>query len=172
MRKIIFIAIAATLLFSATAFAASKIAVVNVPQVLGTSQPAMEVKAQLEASVKKYQDILRAKAVEIRDLQAKREKQKKILKPEALESMDKDIREKAFKYKESQKEYDAKLKEQQAELKRPMYVMLEKVIDSYAAKNGYDIVVNEVPGVLYVSKNNDITAAVIQEFNKAWKTKK
>jgi len=172
MRKIIFIAIAATLLFSATAFAASKIAVVNVPKVLGTSQPALDVKAKLESSVKKYQQILRTKAIEIRDLQTKREKQKKILKPEALESMDKEIREKAFKYKESQKEFDAKIKEQQAQLKRPLYQVLEKVIDQYATKNGFDIVVNEVPSVLYVSKTNDITAAVIQEFNKAWKAKK
>lgn len=171
MKKIILSVFVISLFLTSPVWAEQKIGFVNLPEVLSKAEPAKQVNEQRVTYKKDLQDQLRTKGKEIQDLQMQREKQKKMLKPEALEEMDRKIREKMFRFNEDQKKAETKLKEKQNELSKPVLDLLGKVIDSYGEKNGFTAIFNKIQ-MPFVNDAADVTQDIIKELNKAWKNRK
>lgn len=171
MKKIIIAAFFVCILCATPALAAQKIGFVNLPEVLVKAEPAKQVSEKRAALKKKLQSKLLAERKAIQEMQIQREKQKKMLKPEALEDMDRKIRERMFRFNESQKKAEAELKEKQNEMSEPVLTLLGKVIDEYGKKNGYTAILNKLQ-IPFVADSADLTADIIKELNAAWKNKK
>ncbi|WP_187170364.1 OmpH family outer membrane protein [Salidesulfovibrio onnuriiensis] len=171
MKKIIISAVLACVLFATPALAAQKFGFVNLPEVLVKAEPAKQVSEKRAALKKKLQNKLLAERKAIQEMQIQREKQKKMLKPEALEEMDRKIRERMFRFNEDQKKAEAELKEEQNKMSEPVLTLLGKVIDEYGKKNGYTAIFNKLQ-MPFVADSADVTPEIIKELNNAWKNKK
>ncbi len=171
MKRIILITAIAIVLSATSAFAAQKFGFVNVPEVLLKSEPGKSAAQKGLAIKKELQEKLLSERKAIKDMQVQREKQKTMLKPEALEELDRKIRERMFRFNEDQKRAGTELKEKQNALTNPVFETLGKVIEDYGTKNGYTAIFNKTQ-MPFVSKSADVTPSIIKELNNAWKNKK
>lgn len=168
MRKIIFSLVMVAVLCSANAYASQKIGFFSLKEVLTTSEPAVQATEKRNAYMKKVQADLMKERKEIQEMQVQREKQKAMLKPDALEEMDRKIRERVFKARENQKQAQSDMKEKQQQWTQPVLEKLGVVVENYAKKEGYTAIFDRDRGY-YVAPGADITDKIIQELNKAWK---
>lgn len=108
---------------------------------------------KLEASIKKLGEQLAAKTP------AMSEKAKNDLE----DQYQRELRDRERFLKDAQEE----LRKKEATLIKPIRDDLDKIIDEYGRKNNIDLILDvKAPGVIYASDRIDITAAILDLYNK------
>lgn len=176
MRKFLALALFLTLLPS-LAFAAGagtvKIAVFDPSEALKNSEPGAEAIKQLEAKLKPESDRIEKQRKDFIKMQEDFQKQAFALAPEARQDKERELRRKEFELTEAVRMFqNAANREQNSKLSEIQRV-LGDVVNEYCVKNGITLLMAKVPGITYYNEpSTDVTKALAQELNRAWKTRK
>ena len=143
--------------------AAGKIGVANPMRLSNQSVPGKEAEKQLTAMFSKEREQL--------------EKQGAALNKQAAALSEKARNERAQKIQKQAQELDTKgtaytqrLSRVQQAINSQLNEVLRAACESYAKKNGYDMIVDGTV-VMFYTTANDVTDELIEEVNKIWKSK-
>jgi outer membrane protein len=154
------------------AFAADKIGIVNVREVMMRSDAGKASEDDFKKSVEEKKAVVQKKETELRKMKDNIEKQRSVLTPQAQQ-------EKEMAYQVEFREYERLIKDTQEELQMKDQFLTSKlvpevvkVIRAIGEREKYTVIFEAFqPGIYYGAKGNDITEKVIAEFNKAYKKK-
>ncbi len=154
------------------AFAAEKIGIVNVREVMMRSDAGKANEEEFKKSVDEKKALVQKKENDLKKIKDNIEKQRSILTPQALQ-------EKEMNYEVEFREYERLLKDTREELQMKDQFLtsklvpeIVKVIRAIGEKEKYTVILEAYqPGVYYGAKANDITDKVVVEFNKSYKGK-
>lgn len=169
MKKLFLVfAFAIAAVFSANA---QKVGFINTDSVLLAIPEYQTAIAQLDSQAEKYKNQLDQELQIIDRLYNSYQSQKSYLSTSQRTSIENDIVSKEQQLKAKQEQYfgqDGVMAKQSETLLSPIRDKVSKAISSYAASNGYsmivDIAVNN--GIVYKRESDDITSAIIKSFNK------
>jgi len=155
------------LLVSFSAFAETKIAVVNIQKIITSIKEGKTVMKQLEKAFKKKQKELKAEEGTIKKLQKDYQKQSLVLSDKAKLKKETEIRSKIQALQKKTMDYQKGIQKQEAQLKKPILEKLKPVIDqvSKAEKVAMTFEVTASP-LVYAESKVDITDAVIKAYDK------
>ncbi len=150
--------------------AAGKIGVANPMRLSGQSDPGKEAEKQLAAMFGKEREQLEKQGADLN-------KQAEDLRKQAAALSEKARNERAQKIQKQAQELDTKgtaytqrLSRVQQAINSQLNEVLRAACESYAKKNGYDMIVDGTV-VMFYTTANDVTDELIEEVNKIWKSK-
>ena len=169
------IALVAAFLFTAVATpsqadAAGKIGVANPMRLSSQSEPGKEAEKQLSNMFGKERQQLEKQGADLN-------KQAEDLRKQAAALSEKARNERAQKIQKQAQELDTKgtaytqrLSRVQQAINSQLNEVLRAACESFAKKNGYDMIVDGTV-VMFYTKANDVTDDLIEEVNNLWKSK-
>ena len=154
----------------AQAEASGKIGVANPMRLSGQSDPGKEAEKQLTTIFGKEREQLEKQGAALN-------KQAEDLRKQAAALSEKARNERAQKIQKQAQELDTKgtaytqrLSRVQQAINSQLNEVLREACESYAKKNGYDMIVDGTV-VMFYTKGNDVTDELLEEVNKVWKSK-
>jgi outer membrane protein len=167
MKKIGLIVLALGLLIPMSAFSAElKIGYVDVLKVFNDYNKTKDYDKVLDEQRTEKEEGLEKKKEEIKAIQDKIE----LLKDEQKDEKREEITKAATEYREMERQSILDLKKQRDEKMKEIIDDINKVIEQYAKKNGYDIILNK-GSVLSGAKGMDLTNEILKIVNKQYKKK-
>lgn len=167
IRKLVF-AVALCLVCSTPAMAAGKVGVANFITLTSQSQAGQEAQKQFQATFGAERSQLEAQAAALNQKVEDFNKQAAALSEKArgersleLQNLARDLETKGAAFTQRASAFEQNLTSQ-------MQTMLLKASADYAKKNGFDLILDG-SAVLYADTSADVTAGLLEEFNKAWK---
>lgn len=175
MRKIFVIIFVSLflLLFQGLSKAEQKIAVVDLYRVLNESEEGKKAVSELQSMLDKRQKELEEKQKKIQSLKEEYDKKKAVLSEEARKSKEDEIERLSRELQRTAADYQVELQKKQNEITQSMLKEIRQIINEYAQKEGYSLVVEKAEQlILYTTPEVDITDKIISIFNqKTRKTK-
>lgn len=140
-------------------------AYVDIDKVMNESVKGKKYKADLEAKLKYYQE--KAKELNEKLQQAQKQLSSPTLNEKAKEQKREEIRQLAREIQSLESQANQELAKMKADAEITMVKDIKEVVKGIAQRNNYDIVFygGFLSGILYSSKNLDITDQVIKEYN-------
>lgn len=172
MKKVLFIAAILVLMLQIPAFAEVKIGVVNVKKAVLVSDYGQEMENKLKVKFEPMQQEIEREAVAIRKLESEMKNQDLALKLDAKQDRQRELRRRIRDHQDSVVAYRQKLQADNQKLRQPILEKLGNVIQAYGNANGYTVILQVTPGVLYGAQGVDLTDAIIAELNKMKKAGK
>jgi len=169
MKKILIFLVGAGIIMSNQSVCFSKelkIGYVNVFKVFNEYAKTKEYDEKLEKNKKEAEKKLEAKKEAIEKLQNKLSLLKEKERSSEEEKMKKEITE----YRETERKALIDIKKERDEKMKEIIEDINKVVEDYAKKNKFDLIVNE-SSVLYGDKAMDITSDIMKLANKQYKSK-
>lgn len=146
-----------------------KIGVVNFARIIQESPQAKTTLKALEEEFSPRQRDLAAKQTEMKDRQAKLQKDSQVMGAEERRSAESKFRDDARdldrKMNEFQEDFNVRRNEEINKLQRDLL----KEVQAYAKQKGYDLIVGD--GVLYASQGIDVTAQILANVEATYKAK-
>ncbi len=166
MRKITLFGMLALFLvtMNGAAFAASKIAYVEVGKVLQESPQVKAVKEKIRKEFSKRDDQLVSEQKKLRKLKEKLQRDASIMSEAEGKRLERDIIARTRKLKNAQSEFQEDLALRQNEELGKLRKVIAEVIVKVAKKGGYDLVLES--GVVWANDKVNITKQVLQELKK------
>ncbi len=156
---------AASSMLLASSAMAQKIGVVNFQEVMGKIPQSAAVMQKLEAEFKDDKAFITELEKEIKYLQEKKKRDSSLMTEKEKEDLDKQI---ALKYQEYQvkgKEFQQKIQQRQNEETSKILALVRQAIDNIAAKDKYDMVI-EQKAVVFSKPESSITDKVVEQVSK------
>ncbi len=173
MKKILLSIITVFLLTNFVMAKELRIGVVDLQEVVRSSEAGKEALAKLQKKFDTLRQQLQAKEEELRKFKEELERKAPLLSIEARQEKERQYQKMLREY-QAQRE-DAQYEMRQAEQKalQPILKDLEQVVKQMAEKEGYDIILEKkMPGIYWVSPSIDLTDHVVELYNQYQKTKK
>ncbi len=153
--------------FSSTCFSKDlKIGYVDIFKVFNDYEKTKDYDKKLEKKKNDVEKNLEAKKTVIEKLQNKMSLLKENKKAKEEEKLKKEIQE----YREVEREAFTDIKKERDEKMKNIVEDIDKIIEDYAKKNDFDLVVNS-NAILYGAKTMDITSQILKISNKKYKEK-
>lgn len=149
---------------SGAAFAASKIAYVEVGKVLQESPQVKAVKEKIRKEFSKRDDQLVSEQKKLRKLKEKLQRDASIMSEAEGKRLERDIIARTRKLKNAQSEFQEDLALRQNEELGKLRKVIAEVIVKVAKKGGYDLVLES--GVIWANDKINITKQVLKELKK------
>ncbi len=161
------------------ALAAEKIGGVNLQKILDESVAGKAAVLSLRARAEKESVKLKAMQEDIEKLRKEIDQGKIMLRPDALQDKQNDLRRKEREFKLYQEDTRSSIQQQQAQTMRKILEDVTRIIKEYGQKNGFTLILEqgETPGmggpvVLYMDKSVDVTPQVVSIYDAETKGKK
>jgi len=148
------------------AFAAGKMAYVDLSQAFDQYEKTHEYDDALSAAQEEKEKDLEQVASEIKGLEDKMS----LLSDKEKASKQKELEQKSNKLRQMSQEIALDLRRDRDEKLKEILQDIEKVIQTYAQKNGYDFIFNDRV-LLYGAASADVTQDIIEQLNKSVKKK-
>ena len=157
--------------------AAEKIGFFNGQEVLTTSNAGKKELEDIRKAFEKTNAMLKEKETELKKLEEELKKQKPLLKEEVFKEKElefqKKVRDFQILVKDSREEFNVK----EQEFIKKLLPEIQKVVQVIGEKEKYTMIIDsnaflQIFNIGYVSKENDLTKRVLEEFNKTYKPKK
>ena len=150
----------------------NKFAYIDAQRLLLESIPGKEAAGQMEKLQKEKQAQLEKIEASIKkigeQLAAKTPAMSEKAKSDLEDQYQRELRDRERFMKDAQDE----LRKKEAALIKPIRDDLDKIIDDYGRKNNIDLILDvKAPGVIYASDRIDITAAILEIYNKQAQSK-
>ncbi len=153
-----------------TARAENRYAIVNVQEVLETVDEGKKAKAQLEKAMLDRKKELDDKQKEYKKMEENFDKQKLILSPSALADKQKEMDNKKSDLQKYFMSAQQDMQKKEMELTGDILKKIRAVVVKIGADAKYDLIWEKNEGgVIYNKDTLDITAKVIDQYNKAYK---
>ena len=151
-----------------------KIGYVSIDKIMGESDAAKAIKAEIDEKVETIKKNLAAKEDEFKKLVEAYQDQKAVMKEEVLIEKERELAEKDMEYKRLVEAAERGLKEDLKKHDVDMLNDIKAIVVSIGKKKSYDIVFDEMMGgLVYIdSKHKDLTDEVLKAYNKEFKKKK
>jgi len=153
------------LLSSAAMAAEQKIAVVNFQEVMGSIPQTAAVMQSLEAEFKDEQAVLAQLEKDIKYFQEKKTRDASLMSKKEIEELDMKISTQYQEYQQKGQALKQKAGARQNEETNKIVALVRQAIDGIAAKDKYDLVL-EQKAVVFAKPDTSITAAVIEQVSK------
>ena len=150
--------------------AAGKIGVANPMRLSNQSVPGKEAEKQLTAMFSKEREQLEKQGAALNKQAEELRKQAAALSEKARSERAQKIQKQAQELDTKGAAYTQRLSRVQQALTSQLNEVLRSACESYAKKNGYDMIVDGTV-VMFYTKANDVTDDLIEEVNKLWKSK-
>ncbi len=154
------------------AFAADKIGFVNLPEIIKDSNAGKKAASEFKALAEKKAAPVKALENELRKMKDELEKQGPMMSDSARRDKEAALQRKSREYQLMAQDVNDELQKKDQEMFQKLIPEISKDIKNIAEKEKYvAIFLVGIPNtpVAYYSKENDITARVIDEFNKSKK---
>ncbi|NOQ40962.1 MAG: OmpH family outer membrane protein [Desulfuromusa sp.] len=170
MRKIV-IALVTLVLLSAPAFAATKIAYVDLQKALNLSKAGAQAKNDIAAQAKELENEFKIKEGEFLKLKGELEKQAALLSDSAKQEKIKEYQKSVGELQRFKQ--DAQRKLQQEDGKRTQLILkdLSVILQKFGKDGGYTMILERSEGgVVYVAESvDDLTDKLIKAYDKSYK---
>jgi len=145
---------------------AQKLGVMDLHKALNETSQGKKAKAKLETSFKDKQKQLDAKGKELKELNDDLERQRAILKPEALAAKEHELEQRYLALQDTYMKLQQDFAKQEAQLTKEIFQSAKKIIDDIATRDGYTMIFEKTESsVLYAGKGLEITDEVIKRMN-------
>ncbi|MBF0169759.1 MAG: OmpH family outer membrane protein [Nitrospinae bacterium] len=177
----IFTLLAVVLLLAvpSAARAADKIGGVNLQKVLDDSVAGKAAVLSLRGRAEKESNKLKAMQDEIEKLRKEIDQGKIMLRPDALQDKQNDLRRKEREFKLYQEDTRSSIQQEQGQTMRKILEDVMRIIKEYGKKNGFTLILEQGdspamggPVVLYMDKTVDVTPQIISLYDAETKGKK
>lgn len=153
--------------FISNAQAEIKIGVVDLFKVLNESEEGKKSINELQSMVDSRQKSLEEKQKKIQALKEEYDKKKSVLNEEARKSKEEEIERLSRDLQRTAADYQVELQKKQNEITQSMIKDIRIVINEFAQKEGYNIVLERAEQfIIYITPNIDITDKIITLFNQ------
>lgn len=148
-------------MLSSVAMAADKYAVIDIRQVIETSEKSKTITEQLQSEFRgKEESILRIES-ELKDKQDNLQKNRDIMKADERENLKRDLENLKKEYQRLQFEFNDALSMRQQEEMQGFMSSLKEVVDRYAKKNHIDLILPS-DAALYFQPSFDKTLEIVK----------
>lgn len=159
------------LLFSSFARAADEtvhIGFVDMQKAIQTSEPGKKARSGLEKEFNDKKKELQAEENNLKKMVEEFKKQSLALSEEARAKKQAEIQERAMKHQEIVSKYQMEIQNKEQDLTKPIVDKLRNVIATIAKDKGYTLIIEKNENtVLYSLEKDDLTAQVIEAYNKS-----
>ena len=157
--------------FAAHAQAApTKIGVIHVQEAILSTKDGQKAAGELQAKFASRKSELEKKQSDIAGLQDQLRKGSATMSDDAKNKLMRDIDSKNTQLKRDSEDFDADVQQEEGKLMQELGAKMMKVLDKYAADNGFAVVIdvsNPQTDVLWRATAADITADIIALYDKA-----
>jgi outer membrane protein len=154
------------------AFAAEKIGFIDMREIMLKSDAGKKAAEDFGKLYEKDRAVIQQKEAEMRKLKEELDKQRTVLKENALKEKEAAYQKKFRDYQLMVKDANEELQARDQELSKKLVPEILKVINAIGDKEKYTLIIDlgSTP-VAYFAKENNLTQKVIEEFNKTSKSK-
>lgn len=153
------------MLLASSAMAAQKIAVVNFQEIMGKIPQTATVVQQLEAEFKDEKAVLAQLETDIKYLQEKKKRDGSLMSEKEKTDLDKEIATKYQDYQVKGQAFQQSTAKRQQEETNKIIALVRQAIDGIAAKDKYDMVI-EQKAVVFSKPESSITDQVVEQVSK------
>lgn len=147
--------------------AAEKVGYVDVQEAIKSTAAGKKAKSALDAEYEKRKKDLDKKKAEIEKIGQELEKKKAVLSEEVLGKKQMELQEEMMKFQKTVAENQREIQDKEKELVEPILKKMKTVIEKVAQDKGFSMVLEkQANNVLFAEKNADLTAAVVEAFEK------
>jgi len=172
MMKKITLALISILCFSSFALAQTKLAIIDMKEVISKSEPGQKAMKELKKKFDKMKQGLDQKKQELQALREELQKQSLVLSQEAKQDKELEFKRKVRDFQDMFQNYRRKIRMEEKKLSDPIIEQLVQVIKEYGKKHKYTAIFDtKSSGLLYADDAIDITKEIIVELNRAWRAK-
>ncbi|MCX7635250.1 MAG: OmpH family outer membrane protein [Syntrophales bacterium] len=152
---------------------AQKIGFVNVEEVLVTSEAGKAANEELKKLYEKNKTAIEQREKELQKLKDELDKQRPVLKEKVLKEKELAYQKKFRDYQDLVKDANEDMQSKRQELFTKNVPEILKIVTAIGEKEQYTAIIDvgTVP-IAYFNKDNNLTAKVLEEFNKAYRAKK
>jgi outer membrane protein len=148
--------------------AADKTGFVDVRKVLLTSNAGKKASEEYKMLFDKYRSTIQGREIELKKLHDELEKERPMLQEDVIKERDLAYQKQSREFQLLVKDSDEELKNKDKELSSRLIPEILKVVKSIGDKEKYTTIIDITALPLaYHAEENDLTAQVIEEFNKA-----
>ena len=144
-----------------------RVAVVDMQRALNECEAGRKAKDQVKAKFERSQDQLKRQRDDLDRLKSDYDKKALVVKEEERRSLEKDLEVRTLDFKRKYEDFQRELKRTDVELTASIVEDLGEVVREYAAKNGYNLVLEASSGVIYVDKPTDVTDEIVKIYNSS-----
>ncbi len=166
MRRILSLVTVLMLTLSASAYAQTKVAVVDLEAAMAQSTLGQKLTAEIAAEVEKAQAKAQKLGTEIETITKELETQRSVLSQDAVQKKMADIQRKRTEYERLEKDTQEDVQRRQIMAANSIIPGMREVIKEYADKNKIDLVLEGRSVALYANPTVDITADIIKLYNE------
>lgn len=149
------------------AHAAEKVGYVDVQEAIKSTAAGKKAKSTLDAEYEKRKKDLDKKKSEIEKVGQELEKKKAVLSEEVLGKKQMELQEEMMKFQKTVADNQREIQEKEKELVEPILKKMKAVIEKVSKDKGFSLVLEKQGNnVLFAEKDADLTAAVVEAFEK------
>ena len=154
------------------AFAAEKIGIIDMREIMVKSDAGKKAAEDFGKLYEKDKALIQKREAEMLKIKEDLEKQRSVLKESAMREKEAEYQKKFRDYQLLVKDANDELQRRDQELSKKLVPDILKVINVIGDKEKYSLIIDvgSIP-VPYFAKENNLTQKVIEEFNKASKSK-
>ena len=153
---------------SGVAAADLKIGVVDMQRALNDCDAGKKAKDQVKAKFERSQDQLKRQRDDLDRMKEDYDKKALVVKEDERRNLEKDLETRSLEFKRKYEDFQRELKRTDAELTQSIVEELGAVVRDYAAKNGYNLMLEASSGALiFVDKSTDVTDEIVRIYNSS-----
>ncbi len=165
IKSIAITAAASSLLLTSATFAAQKMAVVNIQEVMSKIPQTATIMQSLEAEFKDDKAALMQLEKDIKYFQEKKKRDGALMSKKEIADLDKQIGEKYRDYQVKGKAFQQKSGARQNEETNKILALVRQAVDNIAAKQKYDLIL-EQKAVIFAKPEINISDEVVKQVSK------
>jgi outer membrane protein len=144
-----------------------KIGVIDIEQAWSSTEEGMEVRDQLQRKVRAAEAKMQPKIERFQKLQTEMREMQHVLSKEAMQQRQFDLVELKGQLENESAGLEQQLKLEEARLSSPLREKFVEVVEDIGRTQGFSLILlRGAPGIMYSREALDITALVIEAFNK------
>lgn len=163
---ILALAAAVALAWPGAASAETKLGFVDMQKVVSNSKEAKSVEGKLNELLEKKRALFKPKEEEFNKLRQELETQAAVLSPEALEERQIELGQMKSKLEREVEAAQEEVAIERRKMLAPLLKRIQDVIVEIGKNEGFSMVIERHPGVLFMNDALDITNTVIERLNK------
>lgn len=142
---------------------------VDIRRAFSNTKRGKKVDAQLNRRVAKIRKQIRSKETQLKKEQAKLEKEMPLLSEQERARKIQNLQQKFLESKKQIEKKQIALQQLEGKLRGPVLKQLNQVISRVAKNEGYTVIYDKGPNILWVQGSVDLTSKVTKLFNKKFK---
>lgn len=157
---------------SSLVLAKSRYGVVDMQRVILSVDEGKQARQKLEKQIKAKEKLLRKSKQELDTLNKEWQSQAPLLNESAKLKKQQEFQEKFVNLRNKEMEFQAEIKRKEQQATKDIAVKIAQLVEKMAVKMKLDVVFESSSGLLYVKDPLDLTAKVIENYNRTHKPTK